>query len=96
MAIQTNLEIDQEMDWCVMDKVELEKAKAEVRLTQLEIDTKIISTDIKTIKNNHLAHIESTMGSLDRKIEKLDTRVWSILFGIVILAASNVIATFFS
>lgn len=84
------------MDWCVMNKAELEKAKSDVRLTQLEIDTKIISTDIKTIKNNHLAHIESTMGSLDRKIEKLDTRVWSILFAIVILAASNVIATFFS
>lgn len=96
MAIQTNLEINQEMDWCVMNKAELEKAKSDVRLTQLEIDTKIISTDIKTIKNNHLAHIESTMGSLDRKIEKLDTRVWSILFAIVILAASNVIATFFS
>lgn len=96
MAIQENLEINQEMDWCIMDKVELEKAKSEVRLTQLEIDTKIISTDIKSIKNNHLAHIESTMGSLDRKIEKLDTRVWSILFGIVILAASNVIATFFA
>ena len=77
-----------------MDKVELEKAKESVRLTQLEIDTKIISTDIKNIKNNHLAHIESTMGSLDRKIEKLDNRVWAILFSIVILALSNVFAAF--
>ncbi len=79
-----------------MDKLQLKKAKQEVRLTQLEIDTKIISTDIKTIKDNHLFHIETTLGSLDKKIEKLDTRVWSILFGIVILAASNVIATFFA
>ena len=84
------------MDWGLMDKLQLKKAKQEVRLTQLEIDTKIISTDIKTIKDNHLAHIETTLGSLDKKIEKLDTRVWSILFGIVILAASNVIATFFA
>ena len=79
-----------------MDKAELEKMKEGVRLTQLEIDTKIIKTDLSTIKNNHLAHIESNMGSLDRKIEKLDNRVWAILFSIVILAASNVIATFFS
>ena len=79
-----------------MDRNELEKAKESVRLTQLEIDTKIIKTDLSTIKNNHLAHIESNMGSLDRKIEKLDNRVWAILFSIVILAASNVIAAFFN
>ena len=79
-----------------MDKVELEKAKSDVRLTQLEIDTRIIKTDIKTIKDNHLAHIESNMGSLDRKLEKLDNRVWAILFGIVTLAATNVLATWFS
>jgi hypothetical protein len=76
-----------------MEKVELEKAKQDVRLTQLEIDTKIIKTDIKTIKDNHLAHIESNMGSLDRKLEKLDNRVWAILFAIVTLAATNVLAT---
>ena len=80
----------------LMDKTELEKMKEGVRLTQLEIDTKIIKTDLNTIKNNHLAHIESNMGSLDRKIEKLDNRVWAILFSIVILAASNVIAAFFN
>ncbi len=79
-----------------MDKVELEKAKSDVRLTQLEIDTRIIKTDIKTIKDNHLAHIESNMGSLDRKLEKLDNRVWAILFAIVTLAATNVLATWFS
>lgn len=79
-----------------MDKTELEKAKSDVRLTQLEIDTRIIKTDIKTIKDNHLAHIESNMGSLDRKLEKLDNRVWAILFAIVTLAATNVLATWFS
>ena len=80
----------------IMDKAELEKMKEGVRLTQLEIDTRIIKTDLSTIKNNHLAHIESNMGSLDRKIEKLDNRVWAILFAIVTLAATNVIATFFA
>jgi hypothetical protein len=33
------------------------------------------------------------MGSLDRKLEKLDNRVWAILFAIVTLAATNVLAT---
>ena len=79
-----------------MDTQQLNKAKEEMRLTQLEIDSKIIKSDITTIKNNHLKHIEKSMDSMDKKIEKLDTRVWAILFSIVILAASNVIATFFN
>ena len=79
-----------------MDQQQLAKAKEEMRLTQLEIDSKIIKSDITTIKNNHLKHIEKSMDSMDKKIEKLDTRVWAILFSIVILAASNVIATFFN
>lgn len=76
-----------------MDHKQLEKAKQDVRLTQLEIDTRIIKTDIKTIKDNHLAHIESNMGSLDRKLEKLDNRVWAILLSIVLLIGSNLLAT---
>ena len=79
-----------------MDKTELQQAKTDTRITQLEIDTKIIRTDISTIKNNHLKHIEKSMDNMDNKIEKLDNRTWAILFSIVILAASNVIATFFS
>ena len=79
-----------------MDKTELEKAKTDVRITQLEIDTKIIRSDISTIKNNHLSHMQEDIDRIESKLDKLDTRVWSILFAIVILAASNVIATFFN
>ena len=79
-----------------MDTQQLNTAKEQMRLTQLEIDTKIIKSDIITIKNNHLKHIEKSMDNMDKKIEKLDNRTWAILFSIVILAASNVMATFFS
>ncbi len=76
--------------------VDKHKLIQEKRLTQVELDCKIIRTDINTIKNNHLAHIESNIGSLDRKIDKLETRVWAILFGIVMLGISNIIATLLS
>jgi hypothetical protein len=76
--------------------VELEKLNTETRLTQVEVDTKLIRSDITTIKNNHLKHIEKSMDSMDKKIEKLDTRIWAILFGIVMLAISNVMATIYS
>ena len=79
-----------------MDKVELEKMKEGVRITQLEIDTRIIKSDISTIKNNHLQHMAQDIDRIESKLDKLDNRVWAILFSIVILAASNVIATFFN
>ena len=78
-----------------MDHKELARAKEEMRLTQLEIDSKIIKADITTIKNNHLKHMADDIDRIENKLDKMDNRVWSILFAIVILAASNVIATFF-
>ena len=75
-----------------MDVKELEKAKQDVRLTQLEIDTKIIKTDINNISknldvisNNHLEHLK-------QDISKLDTRVWAILFSIIMLTGSTLLS----
>ena len=79
-----------------MDQQELQQAQKDVRITQLEIDTKIIKSDISTIKNNHLKHIEKSMDSMDNKIDKLDNRVWAILFGIITLAATNVLLGIFN
>lgn len=49
---------------------------------QLEQNTQDI-TDIKssidTIKNNHLHHIEKDMASMDKRIEKMDNRIWWVL-----------------
>jgi hypothetical protein len=38
-----------------------------------------IKTDIKIIKNNHLAHIEKDMEKQSNKIEKMDARLWWVL-----------------
>ncbi len=79
-----------------MDQKQLAEAKEQMRLTQLEIDSKIIKADITTIKDNHLKHMADDIDRIENKLDKLDNRVWAILFSIVILAASNVIATFFN
>ncbi len=79
-----------------MEKTELDKQRQDVRLTQLEIDTRIIKSDIKTIKDNHLAHMSDDIDNIEKKLDKLDNRVWAILFGIVTLAATNVLATWIS
>jgi len=53
--------------------------KEQERLTQVEIDTKTISTDVRliqkdisVIKTNHLKHIEDD-------VKKIDMRLWAIL-----------------
>jgi len=57
--------------------------KEQERLTQVELDTKTISTDVRliqkdisVIKTNHLKHIEDD-------VKKIDTRLWAILLLLV-------------
>jgi len=52
-------------------------------------DIQEIKTDIAIIKTNHLAHIEKDMASMDKKIEKMDMRIWAVL---LLLVASTVFA----
>tara|TARA_Y100001973_G_C5199166_1_gene336409 strand:- start:1877 stop:2089 length:213 start_codon:yes stop_codon:yes gene_type:complete len=50
--------------------------------SQTEVNTQAIreiKTDIKIIKNNHLAHIEKDMEKQSNKIEKMDARLWWVL-----------------
>ena len=51
----------------------------------------VIERDIDSIKNNHLAHIQTDMDSLKQTIEKMDTRMWAVL----ILLVTSVMAGMF-
>jgi hypothetical protein len=64
------------------------------RLTQLEIDTKEISTEIRVMKNNHLHHLSMDMERMDKKIDRIDLRIWSLVFGIITLLATTILANF--
>ena len=35
-----------------------------------------IKHSIDTIKNNHLHHIEKDMDSMNKRVEKMDNRIW--------------------
>ena len=48
-------------------------------------DINDIKHSIDTIKNNHLAHIEKDMASMDKRIEKMDNRIWWVL-GILVVS----------
>jgi hypothetical protein len=51
---------------------------------------KELAKEIETIKNNHLAHMAEDIDRIEKKVEKMDSRVWAILLllvGSVVLPA---------
>lgn len=51
---------------------------------------KELAKEIDTIKNNHLAHMAQDIDRIEKKVEKMDGRVWAILLllvGAVVLPA---------
>ena len=62
------------------------------QLNQLDENTKDIQeikTTLHTISTNHLYHIEKDMASMDKRVEKMDMRIWAVL---IMLVASTVFA----
>ena len=54
-------------------------SKQTKQLEQNTTDIADIKSSIDTIKNNHLHHIEKDMASMDKRIEKMDNRIWWVL-----------------
>lgn len=50
--------------------------KTEERLTKLE-------ATVENIRDNHLAHMAQDIDRIEVKVDKLDNRIWMILFGVV-------------
>jgi hypothetical protein len=51
---------------------------------------KDLAKEIDSIKNNHLAHMAQDIDRIEKKVEKMDSRVWAILLllvGAVVLPA---------
>jgi len=44
---------------------------------------KELAAEIKTIKDNHLSHMAQDIDRIEKKVEKMDTRVWAILLLLV-------------
>ena len=40
---------------------------------------KELAKEIETIKNNHLAHMAEDIDRIEKKVEKIDARIWAIL-----------------
>ena len=52
-------------------------------MKELKAKVENIEKDIEIIKNNHLSHIEASMERMEKSMEKMDTRMWAIVFLII-------------
>jgi hypothetical protein len=58
------------------------------KMTQQELTHLVLE-----IRDNHLMHMKDDIDKMDRKIEKMDTRVWAIL---ILLVSAVVIPSIFA
>jgi len=55
---------------------------------------KELAKEIEVIKNNHLAHMAQDIDKMDKKIEKMDNRVWAILILLVVAVVLPAVVEF--
>jgi len=55
------------------------------------VDILLIKKDISEMKENHLSHIENDIKMIDKKVEKIDFRLW----GIMMLIVGSTLANYF-
>ena len=67
----------------------IEANDTELKVQQNSVDILLIKKDIHEIKTNHLAHIEADIKKIDKKVEKIDHRLWAIGMLIVASAVAN-------
>ena len=65
-----------------------EKAKVRtMRTNSTDTDIALIQQELDTIKNNHLHHMKEDIDRVEKKVDKIDNRIWWVLG---ILVASTV------
>ena len=69
------------------------QAKTE-RLTMKETDTEIalLKRDIQTIRDNHLKHMKQDIDRIERKVDKIDNRLYWVLGVLISTQVASMIA----
>ena len=61
-----------------------------------DIEIKIIKKDIEMIRDNHLVHLQQDVRRVEKKVDKIDMRIWGILILIVASTIGTVLAGLFT
>lgn len=59
-----------------------------------ETDTEIalLKRDIQTIRDNHLKHMKQDIDRIERKVDKIDNRIWWVLGVLISTQVASMIA----
>ena len=68
-----------------MIKTEKRSKVQPIRTESTETEIALIKRDIEVIRDNHLHHLKEDVERVERKVDRIDTRLWMIA-GIVIAA----------
>ena len=61
-----------------------------------DIEIKIIKKDIEMIRDNHLVHLQQDVRRVEKKVDKIDMRIWGILILIIASTVGTVLAGLFT
>ena len=66
------------------------------RMTKVskDADTEIalLKRDVENIRDNHLAHMKQDIDRIERKVDKIDNRIWWVLGVIISTQVASMIA----
>ena len=73
----------------------IKTAKTErVEKVTKDTDTEIalLKRDVETIRDNHLAHMKDDIDRIERKVDKIDNRIWWVLGVLISTQVASMIA----
>jgi len=68
----------------------IERAKKVIKDTDTEIA--LLKRDVETIRDNHLAHMKDDIDRIERKVDKIDNRIWWVLGVLISTQVASMIA----
>ena len=74
--------------------IKTKREAKETKTMKYDNDTEIalLKKDVAEIKDNHLAHMKDDIDRIERKVDKIDNRIWWVLGILVSTQVASMIA----
>ncbi len=74
--------------------IKTKREAKEIKAMSYDNDTEIalLKKDVNEIKNNHLAHMKDDIDRIEKKVDKIDNRIWWVLGILVSTQVASMIA----
>ena len=69
-----------------------ERAKKVTKDTDTDTEIALLKRYVETIRDNHLAHMKDDIDRIERKVDKIDNRIWWVLGVLISTQVASMIA----